>query len=220
MTERWATFDCYGTLIDWMGGIRSTLAQLFPGHDAELLLGAYHDIEPEVQRGRAIAYRDVLTESLEKLAHREGLELAADDRAALADSLPSWPPFPEVTAALHDLREGGWRLAILSNTDPDLLDASLSLIAVPIDLRITAAEAGSYKPAHGHWDRFFAESGADRARHVHVAASLFSDIAPCAELGLTAVWINRLGETSDLPRASELPDLERLQGTLDHLVPA
>lgn len=220
MTERWATFDCYGTLIDWMGGVRSTLAQLFPGHDAELLLGAYHDIEPEVERGRAIAYRDVLTESLEKLAHREGLELAADDRAALADSLPSWPPFPEVTAALHDLREGGWRLAILSNTDPDLLDASLSLIAVPIDLRITAAEAGSYKPAHGHWDRFFAESGADRARHVHVAASLFHDIAPCAELGLTAVWINRLGETSDLPRASELPDLERLPGTLDHLVPA
>ena len=220
MTERWATFDCYGTLIDWMGGIRSTLAQLFPEHDAELLLAAYHDIEPEVQRGRAIPYREVLTESLVKLAHREGLELAADDRAALADSLPSWPPFPEVPAALHDVRENGWRLGILSNTDPDLLDASLSLIAVPIDVRITAAEAGSYKPAHAHWDRFFAETEADRARHVHVAASLFHDIAPCAELGLTAVWINRLGETSDLPRASELPDLEPLPATLEHLVPA
>jgi 2-haloacid dehalogenase len=180
VTERWATFDCYGTLIDWMGGIRSTLAQLFPEHDAELLLAAYHDIEPEVQRGRAIPYREVLTESLVKLAHREGLELAADDRMALADSLPSWPPFPEVPGALHDLREADWRLAILSNTDPDLLEASLSLIGVPIDLRITAAEAGSYKPAHAHWDRFFAETGADRARHVHVAASLFHDIAPCA----------------------------------------
>ena len=220
MTERWATFDCYGTLIDWMGGIRSTLAQLFPEHDAELLLAAYHDIEPEVQRGRAIPYREVLTESLVKLAHRQGLELARDDRAALADSLPNWSPFPEVPAALHDVRESGWRLAILSNTDPDLLDASLSLIAVPIDVRITAAEAGSYKPAHAHWDRFFAETEADRARHVHVAASLFHDIAPCAELGLTAVWINRLGETSDLPRASELPDLEPLPATLEHLVPA
>jgi 2-haloacid dehalogenase len=162
----------------------------------------------------------VLTESLVKLAHREGLELAADGRAALADSLPSWPPFPEVPGALHDLREADWRLAILSNTDPDLLDASLSLIGVPVDLRITAAEAGSYKPAHAHWDRFFAETGADRGRHVHVAASLFHDIAPCAELGLTAVWINRLGETSDLPRASELPDVEQLPATLEHLVPA
>ena len=220
MTERWATFDCYGTLIDWMGGIRSTLAQLFPEHDAELLLGAYHDIEPEVQRGRSIPYRQVLVESLEKLAHREGLELAADDRAALAESLPGWPPFPEVPAALEDLKHDGWMLAILSNTDPDLLDASLALIAVEVDLRITAAEAGSYKPAHGHWERFFEMTDADRERHAHVAASLFHDIAPCKELGLTAVWINRLDETSELPRAAELPDLEELPRTLEHLIPA
>ena len=220
MSERWATFDCYGTLIDWMGGIRSTLARLFPEHDAELLLGAYHDIEPEVQRGRSIRYREVLVESLEKLAHREGLELAADDRAALAESLPGWPPFPEVPAALEDLKHAGWKLAILSNTDPDLLDASLALIAVEVDLRVTAAEAGSYKPAHGHWERFFEMTDADRERHAHVAASLFHDIAPCKELGLTAVWINRVGETSELPRAAELPDLEELPRTLEHLIPA
>lgn len=219
MADRWATFDCYGTLIDWMGGIRSTLAELFPEHDAELLLAAYHDIEPEVQRGRSISYREVLTETLERVAHREGLRLEPDDRAALADSLPTWPPFHEVPAALHRLRDRGWRLAILSNTDPDLLDASLSLIAVPIDERITAAEAGSYKPAPGHWNAFFERTGADRGRHAHVAASLFHDIAPCAELGLGAVWINRLGERSDLPRRAELPDLEGLPDTLDRLVP-
>jgi 2-haloalkanoic acid dehalogenase type II len=207
-------------LIDWMGGIRSTLARLFPEHDAELLLGAYHDIEPEVQRGRSIPYREVLVETLEKLAHREGLELAPDDREALATSLPEWPPFPEVPAALTDLKHAGWKLAILSNTDPDLLDASLALIAVQIDLRITAAEAGSYKPAPGHWLRFFEITNADRERHVHVAASLFHDIAPCKELGLTAVWINRLGETSELPRAGELPDVEALPETLEHLIPA
>ena len=77
--ERWATFDCYGTLIDWMGGIRATLEDLWPEHDAELLLAAYHEIEPEVQRGRAISYRRVLAESLERVAHREGLELS-DER--------------------------------------------------------------------------------------------------------------------------------------------
>jgi 2-haloacid dehalogenase len=220
VADRWASFDCYGTLIDWMGGIRSTLARLFPEHDAELLLGAYHDIEPEVQRGRSIPYREVLVETLERLARREGLQLASDDREAIAESLPEWPPFPEVPAALQDLRRAGWKLAILSNTDPDLLDASLTLIAVEIDLRITAAEAGSYKPAHGHWVKFFENTNADRERHAHVAASLFHDIAPCKELGLTAVWINRLGETSELPRAAELPDLEELPPTLEHLIPA
>jgi 2-haloacid dehalogenase len=116
------------------------------------------------------------------------------------------------------VRERGWRIGILSNTDPDFLDASLELIGVPVDLRITAAEAGSYKPAHGHWERFFAETGADRAGHVHVAASVFHDLRPAAELGLRAVWINRLHEASDAPRAAELPDLADLPDTLDDLV--
>lgn len=219
-TGRWATFDCYGTLIDWMGGIRDTLSDLWPEHDAELLLGAYHEIEPEVQRGRAISYRQVLTETLDKVARREGLDLAEDERAALAESLPSWPPFPEVPAALAELRERGWKVAILSNTDPDLLDSSLELIGVPVDLRITAAEAGSYKPAHGHWERFFEATGADRSRHAHVAASPFHDLRPAAELGLLAVWINRLHETTDAPRAAELPGLEPLPDTLEALVEA
>ncbi|MGZ5291776.1 MAG: HAD family hydrolase [Actinomycetota bacterium] len=216
--DRWATFDCYGTLIDWLGGIRATLGDLWPEHDAELLLGAYHEIEPEVQRGRAISYREVLTETLERLAHRERLDLAGDERAALADSLPSWPPFPEVPGSLKELRARGWRIAILSNTDPDLLEASLGLIGVDADVRITAAEAGSYKPAPGHWDRFFERTAADRAMHVHVGASVFHDIRPAAELGLTAVWINRLHESSDVPRAAELADLSDLPGTLDELV--
>ncbi len=219
MAERWASFDCYGTLIDWMGGIRDTLADLWPEHDAELLLSSYHEVEPEVQRGCAMPYRLVLAESLARVAHREGLELEDEDREALGDSLPTWPPFAEVPGALAELRARGWRLAILSNTDPDLLDASLEAIGVPVDLRITAAEAGSYKPAHGHWERFFERSGAERGRHAHVAASLFHDIAPSRELGLTAVWINRLGETSDLPRAAELGDLAALPETLEELVP-
>ncbi len=217
-SDRWATFDCYGTLIDWMGGIRDTLSDLWPEHDTELLLGAYHEIEPEVQRGRSIAYRQVLTEALEKLAHREGLQLDEDERAALADSLPSWPPFPEVPAALTELRELGWRIGILSNTDPEYLEASFERIGVPTDLRITAADAGSYKPAHGHWERFFEQTGADRDRHVHIGASIFHDLRPAAELGLTAVWINRMHESTEVPRAAELADLAKLPETLDDLV--
>lgn len=217
---RWASFDCYGTLIDWMGGIRAALAGLFPEADADHLLERFHVIEREVQRGRAIPYRLVLRATLMEIVRSEGLRLAAGTDQALGVSLASWPPFPEVAGSLTDLRERGWRIAILSNTDPDLLDASLAAVGVPVDLRVTAAEAGSYKPAHGHWQRFFAETGADRAAHVHVAASLFHDIRPAADLGLTAVWINRANEVSTLPRAAELPDLQGLGTVLDGLVPA
>jgi hypothetical protein len=48
---------------------------------------------------------------------------------------------------------------------------------------------------------------------------LSHDVEPCAQLGLPCVWINRLDESSDLPRAGELFDLGRLPATLDSLVP-
>jgi 2-haloacid dehalogenase len=220
MSVRWATFDCYGTLVDWLGGIRTTLAEVWPEEDLDALAAAYHRIEPGVQAGRGVPYRQVMAETLAGIAEELRLELPADERDALAVSLPAWPVFPDVPPGLSELRARGWQLAILSNTDADLLDASLLAIGVPVDLRIVASDIGSYKPAFGHWESFFRETEADRARHVHVAASLFHDVEPCAKLGLPCVWINRQDETSDLPRAGELTDLSALSDTLDELVPA
>jgi 2-haloacid dehalogenase len=220
MADRWATFDCYGTLIDWNRGIGDALASRWPDADRETVLARYHEIEPRVQLDSALPYREVLKESLRLLAEHEGLALGAEDEYALADSLPSWRPFPEVPGALAELRGRGFKLAILSNTDPELLDASLDRIGVSVDGRITAREAGSYKPAPGHWERFFDQYDADREQHVHVGASLYHDIEPASRLDMKAVWINRLHERSDLPRAAELKDLARLPEVLDELVPA
>src|SRR5918996_1529410 len=178
---RWATFDCYGTLIDWDQGIGSSLAGLWPGEDTAALLARYHEIEPRVQLQGGLPYREVLAQALELLAADEGLALGEADRYALAESLPSWSVFPEVPGALAALRGREFSLAVLSNTDPDLLSASLERIGVPVDGAVTAADAGSYKPASGHWERFFERYGAERARHVHVAASLFHDIEPASE---------------------------------------
>jgi 2-haloacid dehalogenase len=219
VTDRWATFDCYGTLIDWNRGIRRALERIWPDEDGDRLVHRYHDVERRAQAGRDVAYRQVLRETLAAIAEAEELEVPPGDEDAFAEALPSWRPFPEVTASLSVLRDRGWRIGILSNTDPDLLDASLKTIGVEIDVRITAAEAGAYKPAFAHWDTFFRTTTAGRERHVHVAASLSHDVEPCAALGLPCVWINRLRESSDLPRAGELPDLGGLPAALDALVP-
>jgi 2-haloacid dehalogenase len=216
--DRFATFDCYGTLVDWNGGIGAELRRLWPEADAGELLGRYHEIEPRVQLEGSLPYREVLRQALVLLAESEGLELPPEEESALAGSLPGWPVFPEVPDALAELRRRGWRLVVLSNSDPDLIAASLEAIGVPFDGAVVASEIGSYKPAHGHWRTFFERYGAEPARHVHVAASLYHDIAPAQELGLTAVWVNRLGETSDLPRAAELTELSRLPGTLDAII--
>ncbi|MDQ3811465.1 MAG: haloacid dehalogenase type II [Chloroflexota bacterium] len=218
MTERWATFDCYGTLIDWHGGITSVFRRLWPDLDSAHLLRLHHAIEPLVQAGRSLPYREVGARTLRAIAAIEALPLPSSDEYAFADSLPDWRVFPDVPDALRQLRQRGWRIAILSNTDPDLLDASVRQIGVRVDERITAAEAGSYKPAPGHWQRFFERTGADRAAHVHVAASPFHDLSAAERLGLTAVWINRTGERSDLARAAELSDMRELPQTLERLV--
>ncbi|HLB43811.1 MAG TPA: HAD-IA family hydrolase [Candidatus Limnocylindrales bacterium] len=219
MRVRWATFDCYGTLVDWMGGIRATLASLWPDADADALLAAYHRHEPLIQAGAALPYRQVMAEVLSLVASEAGLTVPTGRDGSLGGSLPGWAVFPEVPTALAELRRRGWRLAVLSNTDPDLLDASLTAIGVPVDERVAASEIGSYKPAPGHWQTFFARTGADPARHVHVAASLFHDIEPCSRMRMRCVWINREAEASDLPRDGELTDLAGLPDLLDGLVP-
>jgi len=91
MPDRWATFDCYGTLIDWLGGIRGTLADLWPDADPEALSARYHLIEPTVQAGRGIPYRTVMSEGLARLADDEGLVIPAGREDALGVSMPSWP---------------------------------------------------------------------------------------------------------------------------------
>jgi 2-haloacid dehalogenase len=217
--QRWATFDCYGTLVDWNGGIGRQLERLFGVAEAARVLHDYHELEPVVEReepGRS--YRDVLNVTLARLAEREGCALAAEESDALARSLPSWPVFPEVRTSLEDVRGRGWHLAILSNTDRDFIEASTAEIGVPFELAIVASEIGSYKPGSAHWDTFFERTGADRAGHVHVGASLFHDVAPATALGLRTIWVNRLGEAPEPQPDVELHSLEGLGAALDSLV--
>jgi 2-haloacid dehalogenase len=205
--DRWATFDCYGTLIDWNGGIRGQLARVFGEERADALLVRYHALERELETDGSRSYREVLTEAM------RGLGASAGEEDALASSLPHWRPFPEVPQALKEARGRGWKLAILSNTDRDYIEASMAQLGVPFELAIVASEIGSYKPALGHWRAFEKQVG--RAADVHVAASLLHDVGPANELGLRSLWINRLSEAPGPQPTRELPDLSRLAETLD-----
>jgi 2-haloacid dehalogenase len=212
--ERWATFDCYGTLIDWNGGVRAELARVFGDGRADELLDRYHEVEPEVQRDGSLSYRHVMTETMRRLGAPPAEE------HGLADSLPGWRAFPEVHGALEEARRRGWKLGVLSNTDDDYIAASQVQMGIVFDEVVVAQEIGSYKPGHKHWEEFFARTRAPREGHVHVAASLFHDVKPCNELGLRSVWVNRLGETApdDAQPERELTDLLSLPETLDELV--
>ncbi len=187
------TFDCYGTLIDWDRGIGDAFAAALAGHGASLdmrrVIEAYERIEPVVQAERYRSYREVLTESARRVARELGWAPPASRAEFLADSLPSWPPFPDTNPALERLARAGYRLGILSNVDEDLLAGTCRHFTVAFDVVITAQQVRSYKPADGHF-RAARERIAGQ-RWLHAAQSLFHDIVPCRRLGIPVAWVNR-----------------------------
>jgi 2-haloacid dehalogenase len=219
--ERWATFDCYGTLVDWNAGIGGQLGRLFGADRERPLLERYHAIEPRIQAEQpGASYRDVMATVLAEIASEVGTELPDGERDALGRSLPHWPVFEEVPGALAEVRGRGWLLVALTNSDRDLIDASLRAIGVPFEGAVVASEIGSYKPGHRHWEAFYEAHPDARGRNVHVAQSHSHDIVATAELGLPSIWINRLAERRQPAPTRELPDLDGLADVLDELVPA
>jgi 2-haloacid dehalogenase len=219
--KRWATFDCYGTLVDWNGGIRAELERIFGPSAGDRLLARYHELEPRLQAAHpSWSYREVMAAVLAELASEDGIALEAGDADALARSLPGWPVFAEVPGELADAHSRGWALFILSNSDPDLIEASIQSIGVPFEGAIVASELGSYKPGHAHWRAFYERTGADPGRHVHVAQSHYHDVVPSHELRIPSIWINRLGERHEPAPTRELPSLDGLADALDEIVPA
>lgn len=212
----WITFDCYGTLIDWEGGVAQALAPFLPPPvDRRALAAQYIALEAETEEGAYRPYREVLAETSGRLMARLGHPLPSGKGRVLPESLPGWLPFPEVPKTLRDLRRAGYRLAILSNVDRDLLAASVARLGTAPDLVVTAEDCRSYKPNPGHWAYFQAHSGASPARTVHVGASLYHDMAPAASFGYRTVFINRRGEPVTGVRPTRvLPDLGPLPETI------
>ena len=216
--SRWVTFDCYGTLVDWEQGMVRAMASVAPGQE-RALLDAYHRLEAEVEAERPFrSYRAVLAETFRRAARRLGITLPAGAETILAETLPDWPVFPDVAPALTAVRAAGWRLAILSNVDRDLLAGTRQRILVTFDAVVTAEDVQAYKPAPDHFHTFRQSYGVDKEDWVHVARSRFHDIEPATRLGIRCVWINRGGEPGDpsLPAAT-LPDLTGLPSTVSQV---
>ena len=196
MPDRWLTFDCFGTLIDWRHGIRTTGELLFPGH-GPAFLDAYIELEAEVEEGPFKRYRAVLAETARRAAKQLGLDLKVDDSTALVNTIPHWPPFDDVGPALAGLRKEGWKFALLTNCDRDLIAQTQRRLPASFDAVVTAEDVSAYKPNPAHFRLFQSTFASSADAWIHVAQSYFHDIKPTHELGITRVWVNRQGEKDD-----------------------
>lgn len=191
MTVAWCTFDCYGTLIDWEGGITTALLPLLERPvDRAALAAEYIRTEATVESGEYLRYREILDRAGQAVLRAHGIHTPSP----LPTSLPHWEAFAEVPTALRALRAAGRHIAILSNVDRDLIATSIPKLGIEPDLIVTAEDVGSYKPASGHWTRFRELTGASAADTVHIGASQYHDMTPATSLGYRTVFIDRHGE--------------------------
>jgi 2-haloalkanoic acid dehalogenase type II len=197
---RLATFDCYGTLVDWEGGAASFLYELSLRHGERSprpgreLRDRWEAIQFELLSGEYLPYREVLARSLREWMEERGYEWDPAEGEALLRSMRSWQPFPDTRPALMRARAAGARLAIISNTDRDIIEHTVRHIGVPFDHVITAEDARAYKPADAVFEYALAELDVPPAEILHVAFGFKYDIAAAARHGMQTAWVNRHAE--------------------------
>ena len=205
-----ATFDCYGTLIDWEGGAASFLYSLAcrfdddppPGRE---LRERWEEIQFGHLQGEYRPYREILGSSLREWAAERGYDAPDDAAEAFALSMESWQPFPDTVPALRAAKEAGVRLWIISNTDRAIMEHSLRHLEVEFDGFTVAEDARAYKPADAPFDLALSELGADPQDILHVAFGFKYDIAAAQRHGMATAWVNRKREPAP---GAERPDHE------------
>jgi 2-haloalkanoic acid dehalogenase type II len=211
-----ATFDCYGTLVDWEGGAAGFLYDLCLRHgDAapppgRELRQRWEAIQFElVSEDEYRPYKQILADSLRAWMEERGLAWDAAEADAIVRAIRSWQPFPDTRPALTKAREAGLKLVIISNTDRDIIEHTLRQIGVPFDDVITAEDCGAYKPADTVFQQALERIGEPPESILHVAFGFKYDLPPAERAGMRTAWVNRHGEAppGDARRDHEWRDL-------------
>ncbi|HEX5910505.1 MAG TPA: haloacid dehalogenase type II [Thermoleophilaceae bacterium] len=208
-----ATFDCYGTLIDWEGGAAAFLYDVArrngdddpgPGY---LLRRRWEEIQFEHIQQDYRSYNVVLEESLREWVGERGYRWNVNVGYDFARSMQSWQPFPDTIPALTRLREAGVPLAIVSNSESAIMDHTLRQLApLEFDHVVLADEVRCYKPDRRPFTRMLDKLSAAPEDVLHVAFGFKYDIGRAKDLGMQTAWINRHREP--LPDQDTVPDHE------------
>jgi len=198
-------FDQYGTIVDMQKGLTDVSAPFLKdkGWDGEAhrfvtwWRRTHFEnsmIDALCDRGHT-PYREIGHRAVSYVMDRCGIAYTQDEVRWMVSQIESLKPFPDVLEALERLREGGFKLAILSNGDRDMLEAAMPHVGFAFDQVISVQEAGAFKP---DWRTYAAAeeilTGAypqvERVSIMHVANHAF-DCVGAKAYGFRAAFIDR-----------------------------
>jgi 2-haloacid dehalogenase len=185
------TFDCYGTLVDWHGGLGGLLAPI-AGERASEVVEAFAGCQLALEKqGPGRSHKQVLKAALLCAAGERGVRLTDADTRTLTRSWSTLRPFADVEAMLAALRARGYRLGVLTNADDDLFEITHRSFAAPFNLFVTAERVRGYKPEPWLFRAFERMTRVTPGEWVHVGSNWHHDIAPAVALGVPRVWLDR-----------------------------
>jgi 2-haloacid dehalogenase len=128
MTIQAIAFDAYGTLFD-VYSIGALAEKLFPGRGTALA-ELWRDKQIEYTRLRTLCstykpFWEVTQDALVFSCKKLGLDLTLEAQSNLMGQYAQLRAFPENLGVLQQLRSIGLKLAILSNGNPQMLDAAV-----------------------------------------------------------------------------------------------
>ena len=148
-------FDLYGTVVDMQGGLTRAVTPYLKnkgwGGRPDALVTWWRRTHFENSMIDALLhrehtpYREIGRRALAYTLERAGIEHTQDEVRALVACIERLEPFPDVVAALQKLKSR-YQLTILSNGDPDMLEAARPHLGIEFDRVLSVAIAGSFKP--------------------------------------------------------------------------
>ena len=209
---RMLVFDQYGTVVDMQKGLTDAATPFLKDKG---WVGEPHRfvtwwrrthfensmIDALCERGHT-PYREIGHRAVSFVMDRCGISYTQAEVRWLVSQIETLKPFPDVLEALQGLRDAGYKLAILSNGDRDMLEAAKPHIGFAIDFTISVQESGYFKP---HWQTYASVeriTGEERSSCLFVANHAFDCIGAKA-YGMRSVFVDRrqrpFGETPHQP---------------------
>ena len=219
--KRWLTFDCYDTLVRYTESKSATMTEIIStkGGTKDIVDSAwsvFQSSERRLQTEEFLPLNQVLKKSLKFALNEIGFESTTSDEDKMLLAVKGADPFPEVNQVLSELKQD-YKIAILSNSEPDIIRFNIAKIGVTFDEVVLASEAKCYKPAAGMFNELIKRLNEDPKNITHIAQSFYHDMRTAKDLGFgRRIWINRYkkqGDFSYKPDA-EVSDMRRLHEQL------